>query len=44
MRQYTFALPALIAAALIAPALWRLNRSKPVTAGPAPHREPADHA
>lgn len=37
MRQYTFALPALIAAALIAPALWRLNRSKPdCRAGTAP--------
>ena len=43
MRQYTFALLALIAAVLIALALWRLNRSKPVADEPAPHREPADH-
>ena len=43
MRQYTFALLALIAAALIALALWRLNRTKPVADEPAPHREPADH-
>lgn len=44
MRQYTFALLALIAAALIALALWRLNRSKPVADEPAPRREPADHS
>ena len=43
MRQYTFALLALIAAALIALALWRLNRSKPVADEPAPQPEPADH-
>lgn len=44
MRQYTFALLALIAAALIVLAVWRLNRSKPVVDEPAPHREPADHS
>ena len=44
MRQYTFALLALIAAALIVLAVWRLNRSKPVADEPAPHREPADHS
>ncbi len=44
MRHYTFALLALLAVALIAIALWRLNRTKPVAAGPAPHHEPADHA
>ena len=43
MRQYTFALLALIAAALIALAVWRLNRSKPVADEPAPQREPVDH-
>jgi hypothetical protein len=43
MRQYTFALLALIAAALITIALWRLNRSKPAAPAPAPQREPADH-
>ncbi|BCW68007.1 hypothetical protein NicSoilB4_27700 [Arthrobacter sp. NicSoilB4] len=42
MRQYTFALLALIAAALIALAVWRLNRSKPAADEPAPIREPAD--
>lgn len=44
MRHYTFALLALIAAALIALALWRLNRTRPVAAGPAPHHKPVDHA
>lgn len=44
MRQYTFALLALIAAALIVLAVWRLNRSKPVADEPVPHREPADHS
>ncbi|MDI3211454.1 hypothetical protein [Arthrobacter sp. AL12] len=44
MRQYTFALLALIAAALIVLAVWRLNRSKPVVDEPAPQREPADHS
>lgn len=44
MRQYTFALLALIAAALIALAVWRLNRSKPAADVPVPHREPADHS
>lgn len=43
MRQYTFALLALIAAALIALAVWRLNRSKPAAGQPAPYREPVDH-
>jgi len=43
MRQYTFALLALIAAALIALAVWRLNRTKPAADKPAPHREPVDH-
>lgn len=43
MRQYTFALLALIAAALIALALWRLNRSKPAADATAPVREPVDH-
>ncbi|HSN34728.1 MAG TPA: hypothetical protein VLT34_00120, partial [Arthrobacter sp.] len=49
MRQYTFALLALIAAALIAIAVWRLNRSKPAAPeqapqpGHAPQHEPADH-
>jgi hypothetical protein len=44
MRQYTFALLALIAAALIVLAVWRLNRTRPVAVEPAPHREPADHS
>ena len=44
MRQYTFALLALIAAVLIVLAVWRLNRSRPVAEEPAPHREPADHS
>ena len=44
MRQYTFALLALIAAALIALAVWRLNRSRPCGDEPAPWREPADHS
>ena len=45
MRRYTFALLALIAAALISIAVWRLNRSKPPAAAPerAPQCEPADH-
>ncbi|MDN4643598.1 hypothetical protein [Arthrobacter sp. PsM3] len=43
MRQYTFVLLALIALALIAIAVWRLNRSKPAAPEPAAHREPADH-
>ncbi|HSO17012.1 MAG TPA: hypothetical protein VLS95_13790 [Arthrobacter sp.] len=43
MRQYTFALLALIAAALIALAVWRLNRTKPAAEEPAPIREPVDH-
>lgn len=43
MRQYTFALLALIATALIALAVWRLNRSKPAAGQPAPYREPVDH-
>ena len=44
LRQYTFALLALIAAALIVLAVWRLNRSKPAAAEPAPIREPVDHS
>ena len=44
MRQYTVALLALVAAALIALAVWRLNRSTPVADEPAPCREPADHS
>lgn len=43
MRQYTFALLSLIAAALIAVAVWRLNRNKPAAAEPAPERQPVDH-
>ena len=43
MRQYTFALLALIAAALIALAVWRLNRTRPAADEAAPHREPVDH-
>lgn len=43
MRQYTFALLALIAAALIAAAVWRLNRAKPAAAEPAVERQPVDH-
>lgn len=43
MRQYTFVLLALIALALIAFAVWRLNRSKPAAPEPAAQREPADH-
>ena len=41
--QYTFALLALIAAALIALAVWRLNRSRPEAVEPARQREPAEH-
>jgi hypothetical protein len=44
MRQYTVALLAFVAAALIALAVWRLNRSTPVADEPAPWREPADHS
>ena len=44
MRQYTFALLALIAAALIAVAVWRLNRNKPAAAEPAVERQPVDHS
>ncbi|MFM9429258.1 hypothetical protein ACFDR8_000124 [Arthrobacter sp. MP_2.3] len=43
LRQYTFALLALVAVALIGIAVWRLNRSKPAVAEPAPQPEPADH-
>lgn len=43
MRQYTFALLALIAAALIAIAVWRLTRTRPAAAQPASQPEPAEH-